>query len=139
MLADAAPVSHVYFRMSARGIFTLGTAFAACWLQAQEPAATAEPAPTTPSEISAPAEVAAPVAIAAAPTGTETVGVYVIPVRDQIADPVLFIIRRGLKEATDKGIKHVVLDMKTPGGALDTTLKIMETLDRFEGTPPKPL
>ncbi|HUG11688.1 MAG TPA: NfeD family protein [Opitutaceae bacterium] len=139
MLADAVAVGHVDGRMSARGIFTLGTALAACWLQAQEPAATAEPAPAAPTEISAEAETTAPAAVApatavAAPPTNESVGVYVIPVRDQIADPVLFIIRRGLKEATDKGIKHVVLDMKTPGGALDTTLEIMETLDRFEGT-----
>lgn len=102
----------------------MGAALAACGLGAQEPAGGADPVPDAP----------APTAIAAAAAPTGVVGVYVIPVHDQIADPVLFVIRRGLKEATDRGIKHVVLDMKTPGGALDTTLKIMETLDRFEGT-----
>jgi membrane-bound serine protease (ClpP class) len=133
MLADAASVAHVYCRMSARGIFTLGTALAACWLPAQEPGAVAEPAPASPTEISAPAGKTAPVAVAAAPALTTTIGVYVIPVRDQIAAPILFVIRRGLKEATEKGITNVVLDMDTPGGDGATMLEIMETLDKFAG------
>jgi membrane-bound serine protease (ClpP class) len=55
--------------------------------------------------------------------------VVVIPVRDEIAEPILFILRRGLKENTDV----VVLDMKTPGGALDVTLEIMDALGKFPG------
>lgn len=61
------------------------------------------------------------------------VKVVVIPVRDQIADPVLYVIRRGLKQAIDNGVKLVVLDMDTPGGALDTTFEILKALDRFDG------
>lgn len=61
------------------------------------------------------------------------VKVVVIPVRDQISDPVLYVIRRGLKQAIDDGVKLVVLDMKTPGGAVNVTLEIMEALDKFEG------
>jgi len=60
--------------------------------------------------------------------------IYVIPIRDQIAAPVLFIVRTGVKEAIAAGAEFVVLDMNTPGGALDVTLEIMEILDRFEGT-----
>lgn len=60
--------------------------------------------------------------------------VYVIPVRDQIADPILFILRRGLKEAVANRAEMVILHMDTPGGAVGTTLAIMEALDRFEGT-----
>ncbi|HEY5550579.1 MAG TPA: hypothetical protein VIK52_01725 [Opitutaceae bacterium] len=140
MLADAVAVGHVSDRMSARGTLALIVALATCWLPAQEPTGSADTAPEVPaaapsdSPAVAPAKSPAATAIAAAPASSGPVGVYVIPVQDQIADPVLFVIRRGLKEATDRGIKHVVLDMKTPGGALDTTLKIMETLDRFEGT-----
>jgi len=59
--------------------------------------------------------------------------VVVIPVRDQIAKPVLYIIRRGLKEAIEQKADVVVLDMKTPGGALDVTFDIMEALAKFPG------
>ena len=59
--------------------------------------------------------------------------VYVIPVQDEIAAPALYIIRRGLKEAIAQKADAVILDMKTPGGALDTTLEIMEALAKFPG------
>lgn len=59
--------------------------------------------------------------------------VVVIPVRDEIASPVLFILRRGLKDAETEKADVVVLDMKTPGGALDTTFDIMESLGKFSG------
>jgi membrane-bound serine protease (ClpP class) len=57
--------------------------------------------------------------------------VLVIPVRDQIADPILYIIRRGLKSSGKNDL--VVLDMETPGGALGSALEIMKALDQFEG------
>ena len=59
--------------------------------------------------------------------------VYVMPVRDQIAQPVLYILRRGLKEAIERKADMVVLDMETPGGALDVTFEIMEALGKFHG------
>jgi membrane-bound serine protease (ClpP class) len=116
--------------MSARGIFTLGTALAALCLQAQEPAGGAEPATAkeAPPAVAAPAIAAQAVATPGAP-----VGVLVIPVRDEIASPILYVIRRGLKEATDRGIKTVVLDMDTPGGSAGVMLEIMEALDKFPG------
>lgn len=60
--------------------------------------------------------------------------VYVIPIREEIGSPILFILRRGLKEAIDHKADAVILDMKTPGGALDTTFEIMEALAKFPGT-----
>jgi membrane-bound serine protease (ClpP class) len=60
--------------------------------------------------------------------------VVVIPVRDQIARPVLYILRRGLKEAIAQKVDTVVLDIKTPGGALDVTFAMMEALEQFPGT-----
>ena len=51
--------------------------------------------------------------------------VVVIPVRDEIASPILYILRRGLKEAIEQKADVVVLDMKTPGGALDVTFEII--------------
>ena len=59
--------------------------------------------------------------------------VVIIPVREQVDSPLLFIIRRGLKEAIADKADVVVLDMKTPGGALDVTFEIMEALAKFPG------
>lgn len=59
--------------------------------------------------------------------------VKVIPVREGIAKPVLYVLRRGLKEARAEGMNAVVIDMETPGGELGVTLEIMEALDRFDG------
>lgn len=64
--------------------------------------------------------------------GKKKIVVYVIPVRDQIATPVLYILRRGLKDA-DQLAAVVLLDMDTPGGALDVTFEIMEALGKFKG------
>lgn len=58
---------------------------------------------------------------------------YVIPVQGAIGPPTLFAIRGGVKTAISEGYDTVVLDMKTPGGRLDSTLEIMEVLDRFPG------
>ncbi len=59
--------------------------------------------------------------------------VVVIPVQEQIGKPVLYILRRGLKEAIEQKADVVVLDMKTPGGAANITIEIMEALSRFPG------
>lgn len=62
-----------------------------------------------------------------------SVSIYVIPVRDEVGQALLFVLRRGMKEAISMEADVVVLDMHTPGGRLDVTLEIMEILDRFEG------
>lgn len=59
--------------------------------------------------------------------------VVIIPIRDQIAPPELFILRRGLKTAIEQGANTVIIDMETPGGRLDTTFEILEALDKFPG------
>lgn len=59
--------------------------------------------------------------------------VYVIPVREEINSPTLFILRRGLKEAIAQKADAVLLDMNTPGGALSVTFDIMEALGKFQG------
>lgn len=75
----------------------------------------------------------------AAPVPSEASGpakstrVVVIPVREQVDSPLLFIIRRGLKQAIEEKADLVVLDMKTPGGALDVTFEIMEAIAKFPG------
>jgi membrane-bound serine protease (ClpP class) len=88
----------------------------------------AEPA-ATPVVPPAPASTA----IAPLPaTPAKRTVVFVIPVRDEINRPILYILRRGLKEADEKA-DAVVLDMDTPGGALDVTFEIMEALGKFHG------
>jgi membrane-bound serine protease (ClpP class) len=57
----------------------------------------------------------------------------VIPIRDEIAEPALYILRRGLKEAISEKADVVVLDLKTPGGALDVTMEMMEALEKYPG------
>lgn len=59
--------------------------------------------------------------------------VYVIPITETIAKPNLFILRRGLKEAIEKDIDMVLLEMDTPGGRVDVTIEMMEMLARFDG------
>jgi membrane-bound serine protease (ClpP class) len=65
--------------------------------------------------------------------GNEQVAVYVIPVKGPIDKPILYIVRRGLKEAIVNDIDAILLDMDTPGGRMDIMLEIMEMMDRFEG------
>lgn len=72
------------------------------------------------------------VSVPAAIPAKKTV-VYVIPVKDEINRPILYILRRGLKEAIEQKAGAVVLDMDTPGGALDVTFEIMEALGKFHG------
>ncbi|MGH7997425.1 MAG: NfeD family protein [Opitutaceae bacterium] len=57
----------------------------------------------------------------------------VIPIHDEIAEPTLYIVRRGLKEAEASHADLVILDMDTPGGALDVTVNILEALRKYPG------
>ena len=58
---------------------------------------------------------------------------YVIPIEGPISDPQLYILRRAIKEGIEKGVKTIILKINTPGGALDTTLKMIEALQHFDG------
>lgn len=80
-----------------------------------------------------PAEEIAPPTVVEAPPGQSPAKVVVIPVRDEIAKPILYVIRRGLKTAIEMEADLVVLDMETPGGSLGTTFEILEALSKFKG------
>lgn len=75
----------------------------------------------------------APVPEQKVPAAAKKTIVYVLPVKDEISDPTLYILRRGLKEAIDQKADAVVLDVDTPGGELGVTLEIMEALQKFPG------
>lgn len=56
-----------------------------------------------------------------------------VKIDGQISSPQLSIIRRAVREANSSSADFLVLDMNTPGGALDITLEIMKTLPNFKG------
>ncbi|RYD34884.1 MAG: hypothetical protein EOP85_19455, partial [Verrucomicrobiaceae bacterium] len=59
--------------------------------------------------------------------------IVVIPIREQIAKPELYILRRGLKEAIEQKVDTIILDMETPGGDLGTTFEMLKALEKFPG------
>jgi membrane-bound serine protease (ClpP class) len=59
--------------------------------------------------------------------------VFVIPVHGPITPTQLYILRRAVKEAIELENAVILVDVDTPGGEVQTTLEIMEVLDRFEG------
>jgi membrane-bound serine protease (ClpP class) len=60
--------------------------------------------------------------------------VYIIPVREEIGSPLVYLVRRGVKEAMSAKADLIVLDMETNGGRVDSMIEIMESLNRFPGT-----
>jgi membrane-bound serine protease (ClpP class) len=59
--------------------------------------------------------------------------VYVLPIRDDIMPPLVYLVRRGVKEAIEADADLLILDMKTNGGRVDTTREIISILDQFKG------
>lgn len=59
--------------------------------------------------------------------------VCIIPIREAIYPPMLYMVRRGVKEAIDQQADLLVLDMETPGGRVSTTREIIEILEQFKG------
>jgi membrane-bound serine protease (ClpP class) len=59
--------------------------------------------------------------------------VYVVPVRDDIMPPILYVIRRGVKEAMAAKAVCLILDMETNGGRVDITEEIFEIIGKFPG------
>jgi membrane-bound serine protease (ClpP class) len=59
--------------------------------------------------------------------------VFILPVRDDITATMVYLVRRGVKEAMDAHADLLVLDMETNGGAADSTIEIMEILNQFKG------
>jgi membrane-bound serine protease (ClpP class) len=59
--------------------------------------------------------------------------VYVVPVRDDIMPPILYVIRRGVKEAMAAEADCLILDMETNGGRVDITEEIFDIIGKFPG------
>ena len=92
------------------------------------------PSPSSPSpaplglaqELEAPDD--APLGLAAAQKK-----VYVVPVREDIMPPILYVIRRGVKEAMAAEADCLILDMETNGGRVDITEEIFDIIGKFKG------
>ncbi|MCI0534198.1 MAG: ATP-dependent Clp protease proteolytic subunit [Verrucomicrobiales bacterium] len=63
----------------------------------------------------------------------ESAKVYVLPIRDDVAPPMVYVVRRGVKEAMEARADLLVLDMETNGGRVDVTEEIIEILNKFKG------
>ncbi len=59
--------------------------------------------------------------------------VYILPIRDDIMPPLVYLVRRGVKEAMEAKADLLVLDMETNGGRVDTTREIITILEQFKG------
>ena len=68
---------------------------------------------------------------AEAPAGAKKV--YILPIRENIMPPLVYLVRRGVKEAMEAKADLLVLDMQTNGGRVDTTREIISILDQFKG------
>ncbi len=58
---------------------------------------------------------------------------YIIPIRDEIQPPLVYVVRRGVKAAMHNKAEMIILDMETNGGRVDTTEEIIKILDQFKG------
>lgn len=59
--------------------------------------------------------------------------VYVVPIREDIMPPLVYVVRRGVKEAMEAKADLLVLDMDTNGGRVDVTEEIIGILSKFPG------
>ena len=59
--------------------------------------------------------------------------VFIIPIRNDIEPPLVYLVRRGVKEAMEAKADLIVFDMKTNGGRIDTTEEIIEIINNFKG------
>src|SRR6266700_1921444 len=64
---------------------------------------------------------------------TPSKAVFILPIREDIMPPLVYLVRRGVKEAMQAKADLLVLDMKTNGGRVDTTREIIEILGQFKG------
>src|SRR5438045_1125336 len=70
--------------------------------------------------------------------GDETGGlwqkkVYVLPIRQDINSPLVYLVRRGVKEAMEAKADLLVIDLDTNGGSVSVTEEIIQILGNFKG------
>ena len=58
--------------------------------------------------------------------------VYVIPVEGMIERGLVYVVRRGVRDAINTGADAIIFNMDTPGGRLDATEEIMRIISRLD-------
>jgi membrane-bound serine protease (ClpP class) len=58
--------------------------------------------------------------------------VYQIPIENQIEPALLYVIRRGVAEASASGADAIIFTMNTPGGRVDITREILEIIRKID-------
>jgi membrane-bound serine protease (ClpP class) len=58
--------------------------------------------------------------------------VYILPVRENIMPPLVYVLRRGVKEAMEDNADALILDMNTDGGRVDVTEEIIQIVSKFK-------
>lgn len=59
--------------------------------------------------------------------------VYIVPIRENIMPPLVYLVRRSVKEAMEAEADALILDMNTDGGRVDVTEEIIEIINKFKG------
>jgi membrane-bound serine protease (ClpP class) len=59
--------------------------------------------------------------------------VYILPIREDIMPPLVYVVRRGVKEAMEANADALILDMNTDGGRVDITEEIISIISKFKG------
>ncbi len=59
--------------------------------------------------------------------------VFILPIRDDIMPPLVYLVRRGVKEAMEAKADLLIIDMETNGGRVDVTEEIIGIINQFKG------
>ncbi len=59
--------------------------------------------------------------------------VYILPIQEDIMPPLVYVVRRGVKEAMEANADALILDMNTDGGRVDVTEEIIQIISKFKG------
>lgn len=68
-----------------------------------------------------------------APVAKPSGKVYILPIREDIMPPLVYVVRRGVKEAMEANADALILDMNTDGGRVDVTEEIIGIISKFPG------
>ncbi|HEX5219924.1 MAG TPA: NfeD family protein [Verrucomicrobiae bacterium] len=67
------------------------------------------------------------------PPATSSGKIYILPIREDIMPPLVYVVRRGVKEAMEANADALILDMNTDGGRVDATQEIIGIISKFKG------
>lgn len=59
--------------------------------------------------------------------------VYIVPIQEDIMPPLVYVVRRGVKEAMEAKADAIIFDMNTDGGRVDVTEEVIQIISKFKG------